>query len=93
MQQQWKISRSNKFRRWLKKLPKTNLVKIEERLRNVEEGNFGDCKYIQKGVYELRFYFGQGYRIYYKIEKATVRLLCGGNKTTQKRDIKYAMNR
>jgi putative addiction module killer protein len=43
------------------------------------------------GVWELRFHFGSGYRVYYgKIGKVVVVLLCGGSKGTQGRDIEKA---
>lgn len=55
-------------------------------------GNFGDCKPIAEGVFELRLNFGSGYRIYYGQEgDQIVLLLCGGNKVSQDRDILKAL--
>lgn len=55
-------------------------------------GNLGDHHSVGEGVSELRFSFGPGYRIYYGIEdKKIILLLCGGDKSTQKRDIKKAI--
>lgn len=52
-----------------------------------------DYKFIQDGVYELRFFFGYGYRVYFGIKEETiVILLNGGDKSSQKQDIKKAIN-
>jgi putative addiction module killer protein len=54
-------------------------------------GNLGDHKFIGDGIYELRLAFGAGYRIYYGVEgDALMLLLCGGDKSTQRKDIKKA---
>ena len=52
----------------------------------------GDCKPIDQGVFELRLDFGPGYRIYFGEEnQKIVVLLCGGDKSTQEKDIKKAI--
>jgi probable addiction module antidote protein len=52
-------------------------------------GNFGDCKPVGEGVWELRIDWGPGYRVYYAMAaKAVVLLLCGGDKRKQTADIK-----
>lgn len=56
-----------------------------------ELGNFGDFKFIDDGIYEMRIHYGPGYRIYYtKEDDVVVLLLAGGDKTTQKKDIEKA---
>jgi putative addiction module killer protein len=51
-------------------------------------GNFGDCKSVGRGLEELRIDYGPGYRIYYgRPGSSVVVLLCGGDKSTQARDI------
>jgi putative addiction module killer protein len=77
------------FDEWLESLKvlKTR-TKIETRLKRLKLGNFGDCKSVGEGVYELRINYGSGYRIYFgKIGKIIILLLCGGDKSSQNQDI------
>lgn len=77
---------------WLESLDKTIRYRVKERLDRVRLGNFGDHKFIADGVYELRLVFGSGYRIYYGNQgDLLVLLLCGGDKSSQKKDIKKAI--
>lgn len=64
---------------------------IAMRLHRVEIGNMGDCKPVGEGVHELRIHVGPGYRIYCGFHgELMVILLCGGDKSTQVRDIAKA---
>ena len=66
-------------------------ARIRVRLRQVEAGNFGDSEAVGDGVIELRVHVGAGYRVYCgRHGKTVVILLCGGDKSTQARDIKRA---
>jgi putative addiction module killer protein len=66
-------------------------IRIRKRLDRVEAGNLGDYKSVGSGVFELRIDYGSGYRIYFAQSETTiVILLCGGDKTTQDRDILVA---
>jgi putative addiction module killer protein len=66
-------------------------VAIRRRIDRVEEGNFGDHRYVGEGVWELRIHFGPGYRVYYGEDgPKIVLLLCGGDKRTQEKDIRRA---
>jgi putative addiction module killer protein len=68
--------------------------RIAARLLRLNNGNFGDCKPVGEGVWELRVDTGPGYRIYYAIDNGKVILLCeGGDKRTQRSDIKRAIVR
>ena len=64
---------------------------ILSRIERVEDGNFGDHRSVGAGVSELRINVGQGYRVYYTIRRETVViLLCGGDKSRQRQDIRQA---
>ena len=66
-------------------------IKVLARLDRVENGNFGDFKQIGSNLFELRFFFGNGLRIYYTIQESRVLfLLAGGDKSTQSKDIERA---
>lgn len=80
------------FERWLRRLRDQRAkASIVVRLRRIEEGNFGDHRGVGGGVGELRIDVGQGYRVYYIVRRATVIvLLCGGDKSSQQRDIRRA---
>ena len=82
------------FIEWLESLEdKTIRYRIKERLNRVALGNLGDHKFISDGVYELRLVFGSGYRIYYGNEgKEIILLLCGGDKSSQKRILKRLLH-
>ena len=80
------------FTRWRKSLKdKVTVARIDRRLDRVKEGYYGDHKAVGAGVYELRLFFGPGYRVYLAEEGDTVvLLLCGGDKGSQDRDIGMA---
>ncbi|PCH56728.1 MAG: hypothetical protein COC15_02750 [Legionellales bacterium] len=51
----------------------------------------GDSEALGDGIVELKIHYGPGYRVYYARKGKTVYLLlCGGNKSSQKKDIKLA---
>jgi putative addiction module killer protein len=65
--------------------------KINQRLDRIQIGNLGDYKFVGDGVYELRIDYGGGYRIYFgQVGLVVILLLCGGDKSTQNRDIRRA---
>ena len=76
---------------WLLSLDLSTRVKIIKILERIYDDNFGDCKQIAPNLYELRFFFGSGYRIYYTIHGNTVVILLNaGDKSEQKKDIEIA---
>ena len=85
----YEIRTTNVFDKWLIKLKdKTAVNRIMSRIYRMEQGNLGDVKTVGQNLFEMRLFFGSGYRIYYTINGETlVLLLCGGNKSTQKKDI------
>jgi putative addiction module killer protein len=78
---------------WLNSLPdKRARAKIAARFLCLGHGNFGDCKPIKNGVWELRIDWGPGYRVYYAmVGRSSVLLLCGGDKRKQHIDIERAV--
>lgn len=80
------------FKEWLEGLRDVNgRAKIRIRLDRARQGNLGDHKHLEKGVWELRIDYGPGYRIYFgKDGNRLILLLIGGDKRTQRRDIETA---
>lgn len=80
------------FLKWHSKLPIDTQTKIEQRINRLVFGeNLGDYKFIQGGVCELRLHFGAGFRIYFaEYGETIILLLCGGDKSSQEKDIKNA---
>jgi putative addiction module killer protein len=61
------------------------------RLRKATLGNLGDVKPVGGGVFEMREFFGPGWRMYYVQRGAVVIvMLGGGDKASQQRDIATA---
>ncbi|HRW58918.1 MAG TPA: type II toxin-antitoxin system RelE/ParE family toxin [Chlamydiales bacterium] len=77
------------FEHWFQKIKGIHTrAKILTRLDRLSLGNFGDCKPLKDGVYELRIHYGSGIRIYYgKTGNKVILLLCGGDKGSQNKDI------
>jgi len=66
-------------------------ARIAARLDRVADGNFGDARPVGGGVSELRIDYGPGYRVYFMQRGAVlVVVLAGGDKRTQRIDIKIA---
>jgi putative addiction module killer protein len=85
----YEIETTNLFDKWLagiKDIP--SRARIYHRFDHVRLGNFGDHKSLGDNLFELRLFFGPGYRVYYTIKGTTiVLLLCGGDKSSQGKDI------
>lgn len=81
------------IRDWLDQLHDARAAaRIIMRIDRLAEGNFGDCKPVGDGVWELRIDYGPGYRVYYAmIGRACVLLLRGGDKRKQSSDISRAI--
>jgi len=83
------------FEAWLEELKNSRnrqlRTRVNERLYAVEDGNLGRHKSVGGKVSELIIDFGPGYRIYYtKCGLDIIFLLCAGDKSEQKNDIKPA---
>jgi putative addiction module killer protein len=67
------------------------VYQTEEGKEHLAQGHYGDHKNVGEGVYELRFFFGSGYRVYFAEDADTiVVLLLGGDKGSQTKDIAKA---
>lgn len=86
------IKQAETFRKWRMQL-KDERVRglIASRLDRLSFGHAGDVEPVGQGISELRIHYGPGYRIYFHRRGDTIIvLLCGGDKSTQTKDIKTA---
>lgn len=86
---EWGIRETDEFRAWLGRL-KDRVARaiILRRIDRVALGNFGDVKPVGDGVSELRIDHGPGYRVYFvRRDQTVIVLLCGGDKSSQAKDI------
>ena len=81
------------FSKWLRELrDRQARARIQTRIDRLQLGLAGDVKPVGEGVSELRIDYGPGYRVYFiRRGRELVTLLAGGDKRTQNRDIKTAM--
>lgn len=88
----YEIISTSSFDKWLQGLKdRTTKNKVLARIDRIQNGNFGDFKSLGDDLFELRFFFGGGLRIYYTIrDHQIVLLLSGGSKSNQNRDIEKA---
>jgi putative addiction module killer protein len=86
------LTQTELFRKWRTKLKDERARGlIASRLDRLAYGHAGDARPVGEGISELRIHHGPGYRIYFQRRgNIVVILLCGGNKSTQARDIKTA---
>ncbi|WP_277973496.1 type II toxin-antitoxin system RelE/ParE family toxin [Pantoea agglomerans] len=86
------ITRSETFSDWLISLRDARArARILMRIDRMKEGNFGDAEPVGDGLSEARIHYGPGYRVYFMQQgDRIVVLLCGGDKSTQPKDIKLA---
>lgn len=80
------------FQDWLDELADRRAqLRIAARLRLVEAGSLGDWKPVAGSVSEMRVDFGPGYRLHFtRRENIVIVLLCGGDKSSQRRLISRA---
>ena len=76
---------------WVDSLDGKTRERVLNRVGRLKWGQFGDFKALDGGIYELRLFFGPGYRVYFGEHGGKmILLLTGGDKSTQKKDIKTA---
>ena len=80
------------FTQWLNDLKDRRArAKIVARLQRLINGLAGDLEPVGEGISELRIHYGKGYRVYYKRSgESIIIILCGGDKSSQSKDIKKA---
>ncbi len=88
------VRETERYSTWFENLRDSEAQRrILIRLRRLSLGNPGDVAPIGEGVSELRIDYGPGYRVYYTMRtQSVVILLAGGDKHTQKRDIRDALD-
>jgi putative addiction module killer protein len=88
----YEVRKTDEFENWLKDLRDERAVaRIVSRIERLGLGNPSDVKPVGDGISEMRLTYGPGYRVYYKQTGLTiVVILCGGDKSTQDKDIKRA---
>jgi putative addiction module killer protein len=86
------LKQTEQFRRWRTRLKDERArASIASRLDSLAYGHAGDAAPVGEGISELRIHYGPGYRIYFhRQDNPVVILLCGGDKSSQARDIKMA---
>jgi putative addiction module killer protein len=87
------VKQTPEFTKWLSSIKdKITQLRLIARLRKVALGNLGDIRPVGDGVWEMREFFGGGWRMYYvKQDSVLVIMLGGGDKSTQKSDIQSAI--
>lgn len=87
------VRQTEVYAEWFEKLrDRRARARIDTRIRRLSLGNPGDVKPVGEGVSELRIDYGPGYRVYFVQQGQTlVILLAGGDKRTQDRDIRRAL--
>ena len=79
------------YRNWIDSVEDVvTRTRIRARVDRLMHGNPGRFRRLPGGVCELKLDFGPGYRVYYAERKGELIVLCGGDKSSQDRDIQTA---
>ena len=86
------VVKTDVFLKWLRSLRDIQAAaRIQIRVDRLALGNPGDVKPVGEGISEMRIDHGPGYRVYFwQRGQVLIVLLCGGDKSTQDKDIKAA---
>jgi putative addiction module killer protein len=90
----YKVKRMPEFDEWFDSLKDgMTRIRLAKRLDKVQRGLLGDVEPVGEGVYEMREFFGPGWRMY-DVERdgSLIVLLGGGDKSTQHSDIQKAIS-
>jgi putative addiction module killer protein len=84
------IQKSEEFEYWFYQLNNKEQAQVSSRLERIHsQEHFGDVKNLEEGLYELRW--KNGWRVYFVVKnKYIIKLLIGGHKNEQKKDINKA---
>ncbi|MEY2699714.1 MAG: hypothetical protein RIQ52_469 [Pseudomonadota bacterium] len=89
----YNVIQTPEFADWLRSIKDRSVqARLLKRLRKAQLGNLGDVKQVGNGVWEMREFFGPGWRMYYvQRGKLVIVMLGGGDKSTQSTDIAQAI--
>jgi putative addiction module killer protein len=87
------VRKTDSFIQWLDGLGDIKArARVQVRIERLAAGNPGDVQPVGEGVSELRIDYGPGYRVYFKKRgQELIILLAGGDKSSQAKDIKAAL--
>ena len=87
----YEVATTEEFDDWLDAQESDVREAIATRILRAQSGLFGDVERVGDKVTEMRLHMGPGYRVYFTIQgRVLIILLCGGEKKSQKKDIKKA---
>ena len=88
------VRQTEVYARWFRRLrDRQARARIDIRIRRLSLGNLGDVRPVGEGVSEIRIDYGPGYRVYFVQRSQTlIVLLAGGDKDSQERDIRRALD-
>ena len=89
----FEVEQTEGYKRWFARLrDEAAKARVDIRIRRLRMGNAGDARPIGRGVSELRIDYGAGYRVYFmRKDQIVILLLAAGDKRTQFRDIRLAL--
>ena len=87
-----RVLRTPTFQNWYDRLRDVEAkARIDVRIDRMSLGNLGDTRSVAGPIMEARIHHGPGYRIYFlRRHNQIIILLCGGDKSSQRRDIERA---
>lgn len=87
-----RIKATSEFAEWLRDLKDIKgRARMQARIQRLATGNPGQMRILKFGVKELKVDVGPGYRVYYtERSRSEIVLLCGGDKSSQQKDIQIA---
>jgi putative addiction module killer protein len=87
------IRQTEVYAKWFGRLKDRQArARVLAHIRRLSLGNPGDVAPVGESVLEMRIHYGPGYRVYFVERGQTlVVLLAGGDKGSQKRDIRRAI--